>query len=76
MFINMFYDILYIKPVNCTLKMPGIYAKFELFLHFVCTHLVVCQCFYKLHFILLHEKWAPMAGIFKYYCTVWIPFIQ
>ena len=38
----MFYDIFNIKPVNCTLKMPGIYAKFELFLHLVCTHLVVC----------------------------------
>ena len=40
----MFYDIFNIKPVNCTLKMPGIYAVFELFLHFVCTHSVVWRC--------------------------------
>ena len=38
----MFFDIFNIKPVNCTLKMPGIYANFELFLYFVCTHSVVC----------------------------------
>ena len=45
MLIYMFYDIFNIKPVNCTLKMPGIYAKFELFLHFVCTHSVVWYLF-------------------------------
>ena len=55
MLIYMFYDILNIKPVNCTLKMPGIFEKCKLFLHFECTNSVVCTWENFFHSIFTHN---------------------